>query len=273
MKGLLQRTVTGVLYVALIVFCVLWADWTLSVLCALFAVLAIIEADKLMRGIGNVSGVLMIVDLAFAVMLLLTGSYSSNSWVASIPLLLLYMLVRPVMQLYGHSETPLTDIAKSFFTFVWIVIPLLMIMILSSLTGRYFVLAMFIMIWLNDTGAFIFGTLLGRHRLFERISPKKSIEGFVGGLIVTAVFGWFMPSLFANAISAYPAWYYAAMGVVVSVAATYGDLVESMFKRALHVKDSGNILPGHGGILDRIDSLLLVVPATLLFVSVMTILI
>ncbi|MDE6280052.1 MAG: phosphatidate cytidylyltransferase, partial [Paramuribaculum sp.] len=114
-----------------------------------------------------------------------------------------------------------------------------------------------IMLWLNDTGAYCVGSLMGRHRLCERLSPKKSWEGFWGGMFFTAVgavllMPWYMPGT--------PWIFGAGTGIIISIAATWGDLVESMLKRSQGVKDAGNILPGHGGILDRIDSLLLAAP-------------
>ena len=126
---------------------------------------------------------------------------------------------------------------------------------------------MFIMIWLNDTGAFCVGSMIGKHKLFPRISPNKSWEGFFGGVVFAIasafVFKYGFPQYFDNiSIGGL-----CGLGVVVSAFATWGDLVESLIKRTLGVKDSGTLLPGHGGILDRIDSLLLVVPASLLYLT------
>jgi phosphatidate cytidylyltransferase len=126
-----------------------------------------------------------------------------------------------------------------------------------------FVLALFIFIWINDTGAYLVGILFGKHRLFERISPKKSWEGFFGGLLFTTassfVFAYFEPEIS----------YYHWMGIslVVVVFGVWGDLVESLIKRTLEVKDSGKAIPGHGGFLDRFDSLLLAVYAVLFYVQ------
>ena len=120
-------------------------------------------------------------------------------------------------------------------------------------------------IWLYDTGAYCVGMLLGRHRLFERISPKKSWEGVIGG-IIACVAGAYVTNYWFDEFFQVPdinVW--VGLSVVVAVFATFGDLVESLIKRTVGVKDSGNILPGHGGILDRIDSLLLVAPAVLIY--------
>ena len=134
----------------------------------------------------------------------------------------------------------------------------------------WLVLMMFVMIWLNDTGAYCVGSLFGRHRLCERLSPKKSWEGFWGGMAFCIIAGavccfinngWSMASE-GCAISLVK---WVGLGMLVSLMSTWGDLFESLIKRSLGVKDSGHLIPGHGGILDRIDSLLLVAPATFVY--------
>ena len=136
--------------------------------------------------------------------------------------------------------------------------------------GTALLLAMFVMIWLSDTGAFIVGSLLGRHKLFPRISPAKSWEGFFGGIIFVIASAFVMKYCFGAYFTSTSLAALCGMGVTTAVFATWGDLVESLIKRTLGVKDSGNILPGHGGILDRIDSLLLVIPATLIYLVTIT---
>ena len=125
-----------------------------------------------------------------------------------------------------------------------------------------FVLALFVFIWLNDTGAFLVGSMIGKHRLFERISPKKSWEGFFGGM----VFAMLASQVFAY-IDSEIAWYnWLGLSVVIVIFGTWGDLVESLLKRTLGVKDSGKILPGHGGMLDRFDSVMLAIPAAYMYI-------
>lgn len=128
-------------------------------------------------------------------------------------------------------------------------------------------LAIFLFLWTNDTGAYCFGTLFGKHRLFERISPKKSWEGSIGGgvlsLVVASVVAYFDQSL--------NLWQWLGFALVVVVFGTWGDLVESLLKRQLGIKDSGNILPGHGGMLDRFDSSLLAIPAVAVYLYFLSI--
>ena len=156
-------------------------------------------------------------------------------------------------------------VRQSLASVFYVALPLTMLNALIAKFSPQLALAVFIFIWLYDTGAFLVGCAIGKHRLFERISPKKSWEGVAGGAVFVIAF--------AIAISCIPAlnaffnpqalsidtW--IVMGITAVVAATLGDLFESLLKRTAGVKDSGNIIPGHGGILDRIDSLLFVVPA------------
>lgn len=264
MNSLIKRTLTGTIYVAVIVLSIIFTSWAFPIVCAIFATLGLIEYDKLTRDVGSNSGVAFTIDSLFAVLTTLPAAFGVGPMMGFLGLTL-YAMVRLVAQLYLKSPTPITDSAKSFLAFAWIVAPLIMLEFLWSVS-RPLVLVMFIMIWLNDTGAFIVGCTMGRHKLFERVSPKKTWEGFFGGLAFTAVFGYFTPQLLelCSLPSPATAWLMLAMGCAVSIVGTFGDLCESLFKRALHAKDSGNILPGHGGILDRIDSLLLVTPTIFL---------
>jgi phosphatidate cytidylyltransferase len=148
---------------------------------------------------------------------------------------------------------------------LYIALPLLVLQFIYKI-GAGFVLLMFVLIWLNDTGAFLVGCTLGRHRLFPRISPKKSWEGFFGGMAFCIAAGVAAKLIFPEYffICSMPAM--VGFGIVVCVFATWGDLIESLIKRTAGVKDSGKLLPGHGGILDRIDSLLVVSLATMTYI-------
>ena len=126
-----------------------------------------------------------------------------------------------------------------------------------------FIMAIFIFVWLDDTGAYLVGSLIGKHKLFERISPKKSWEGFFGGLILSLAssqaFAWFAPEI--NRMN------WLGLAATVVLFGTWGDLIESLLKRTLGVKDSGNVLPGHGGMLDRFDSVMLAVPTSYIYIE------
>ncbi|MDE6116713.1 MAG: phosphatidate cytidylyltransferase [Duncaniella sp.] len=282
MKNLIQRSITGAIYVALICASVLTGGWYYIAFFGLLAIIALQEFYNLSNAstggenattliVDVVGGVILCVGLGCVNMSLMPPFTTAVLGGTFFALYLLYLLVRLVMQLYSQENSPLTNLAYSYMGQMYIALPIgLMSMYYTLNDGKALLLLMFIMIWLNDTGAFLVGSMIGRHRLFPRISPKKSWEGFVGGVAFAIISGiiaklW-MPDYFESAsfVSL------CGMGFIVGIFATWGDLVESLIKRTLGVKDSGNILPGHGGILDRIDSLLLVVPATLLYLIAIT---
>ncbi len=167
-----------------------------------------------------------------------------------------------INELYRARENPFSNIGITILGVLYVVVPFGYLLIAnfsepSEWMSRKFDIgfAFFFMLWANDTGAYIFGSWLGKHKLFERISPKKSWEGFIGGALVAVLVGY----LFSlNSNECWCQW--MIMSLIIVVFGTLGDLVESMLKRSLNVKDSGAILPGHGGILDRFDGLLLAAP-------------
>ncbi|WP_289288940.1 phosphatidate cytidylyltransferase [uncultured Muribaculum sp.] len=266
MKNLLLRSLSGAIYVALIVAAILINRWTFLALCLLFAILALIEFFKLSHvSTAKKSTATCIVDILGAIALI-TSTWCAVSFNIHTPFAayLGYFLVRFIMQLYVQDKSPLVNLAYSMMGQLYIGFPLAMMSCIYAISP-YLVLAMFIFIWLNDTGAFIVGSSIGRHPLFPRISPKKSWEGFWGGLVFCIATALLIMNLWPATFAPVKLSLMVAMSVVVSIFATWGDLVESMIKRTLHVKDSGTIMPGHGGILDRIDSLLCVSPAVLCY--------
>ncbi|MDE7411768.1 MAG: phosphatidate cytidylyltransferase, partial [Paramuribaculum sp.] len=155
--------------------------------------------------------------------------------------------------------------AFTIMSLVYIAFPMACTVVVYHLFGPQMTLFVFVLVWLNDTGAFLVGSAVGSHRLFARLSPKKSWEGFFGGVLVCIIAAWIV-SGFSGVFAYVPGWMYMVLACGVSVLATWGDLFESMLKRNVGVKDSGNLIPGHGGILDRIDSLLFVMPGVLVLI-------
>jgi phosphatidate cytidylyltransferase len=180
-------------------------------------------------------------------------------------LILTIFLLLFVIEMFRKQENPFTNIACSVAGIIWIVIPFSLINDIPSILsdGKYFLLSLFIFVWVYDTLAYCIGSLTGKHRLMERISPKKSWEGAIGAAILTIVLSFFMHKIFAGLPLSVSQW--MILSFIVTVFATAGDLVESLFKRQLQVKDSGFILPGHGGVLDRFDSILFVIPFASLY--------
>lgn len=198
----------------------------------------------------------------FATVILLSAGYSL---IMPLTAYLAYFVIRMVIQLYDRSDNAITSLSHSFMGQLYVTMPLSLLNVIYFDFAPHMLLAIFIMIWLNDTGAFCVGSLIGKHKLFERISPNKSWEGFWGGLAFCVVAGILFSTAFSSYFYGLNLAEWILLGIVVSIFSTWGDLCESLIKRTMHVKDSGHIIPGHGGLLDRIDSLLLVVPASIIF--------
>ncbi len=266
MKKLLVRTLSGLIYCAIIITAIWFGTDTVTALAALFGVLGILEFTKIC---GNLtSGHIPVILLDISGVLALCVS----PYIVSIPIWIGVLILRLIVELYINEDNPLRSLSESFFGQLYIGLPLgCMVLIATWFYSPMILMAIFFLIWINDTGAFVTGCTLGRHRLFERISPKKSWEGFFGGLVFSLIaaylFGTYCQDFFGWH---HNIWIWIGLGLITTIFSTWGDLVESLVKRTLHIKDSGNIIPGHGGILDRIDSLLLVAPAAMIYMILVT---
>ncbi len=212
--------------------------------------------------LGIITGVVI-----FTANFLLAAKYTEDNriFLFAIPLLILIFIV----ELYRQKDQPFNNISFTLFGISYIALPfsLLNYFAFNKLTNFQFdpkiVLGFIFLIWLNDTGAYLSGMTLGKHKLFERISPKKTWEGSIGGALFTCLAA-FVISLFFKELTTLQ---WIIMSPIVVLTGTFGDLAESLFKRSINIKDSGNILPGHGGILDRFDSLFLSIPAGYIYLQ------
>lgn len=174
-----------------------------------------------------------------------------------------------VRELYKKSKIPFSNIAYTFLGLIYAVVPFMFFHSIAFISGEYnykLALGFFLMLWGNDTGAYIFGMKFGKKRLFERHSPKKSWEGFFGGVFTSILVG----ATLSHYFSIYSLYQWLSLATIISCFGTMGDLVESMFKRSIEIKDSGKILPGHGGLLDRFDGLLLSAPVVFVYLYLIT---
>lgn len=285
MKKLLTRSLSGIVYVALIVGAILGDPVWFTVLMSLFSAIAVLEFRKLvMPPAGSIvqkaiaatdlltAAALPLVSLGFTYTEALSERNFSIITAFIIVIFAAYPLLRFTLALYDRSERPFAMAARSVMSIFYISIPLTLASIINIASSAFSWLSMmmFIMIWLNDTGAFCTGCTMGRHKMFERLSPKKTWEGFWGGFAACVVAGALCPLVIYPSVPGAPVFIiWAVYGAIVSGAATVGDLFESLIKRTVGVKDSGNLIPGHGGLLDRIDSLLAVAPLTMLLAIIL----
>jgi phosphatidate cytidylyltransferase len=163
-----------------------------------------------------------------------------------------------VPALFSRSDNPFADVGWNIIPVFWILVPLILASKIYLQRGGLFLLAIFGLIWIFDSGSYIFGSLIGRHKLFERVSPKKTWEGLIGGVVITLVVAFFAEKI-PTLAQLTKIWWLILAGVIV-IASTFGDLIESLLKRSLGIKDSGRIMPGHGGFLDRFDAFYFSVP-------------
>jgi len=271
MNNMMTRALSGVVYMALIVGAVLGGRDCFFILVALFTALSMSEMQSLLSRRAKMSGIVRFCDIAMA-LCILSGVYGIYAGIVSLAVFIVviavYLPVRIVFAVADRTESPAMSTLYSFLTMFYLAWPLLLLFCAYCTSGRQVVMATFVFLWLNDTGAYLSGRAFGRTKLCERLSPKKTWEGFWGGFCLTLIAGIICGWLIADgSVRSYVIWgIYAAL---VSVAGTFGDLFESLVKRTIGVKDSGNIIPGHGGILDRIDSLLAVAPFAALMVWIL----
>jgi phosphatidate cytidylyltransferase len=223
---------------------------------------------------GIITGISVYVLSSLIAAGILPGSY----FLILVPLMSVIMII----ELYRKQEKPFDSLAHTFFSVLYTAIPFSIFPFsafthtdscrvgVESILSHSFIgfspgiiLGFFILLWAFDSGAYLIGMSLGKHQLMERISPKKTWEGFFGGLIIAAVVAW----IFSGWLGVLARKEWIIVSVIVSIAGTYGDLVESMLKRSLGVKDSGTIMPGHGGFLDRFDSVMISFPLVYLYIS------
>jgi len=279
MKNFIIRTITGVFFVAAIVVSFL-NPMAMVFLFALVTGLTIWEFCGLVNERPYVQVNQFICTVAGVYLFLAMAGHCSG-WVTSdtvfIPYLItiIYLLVA---ELYMKDKDPVNNWAYTMLSQLYIALPFSTINVLAfPQTGHYsFILplSVFIFLWMNDTGAYCVGSLLGRHKLFPRVSPGKSWEGSIGGgllVIGVAVLIWYLLGG-TQQETGLGVLHWAGLGLTVVVFGTWGDLVESLFKRTLGIKDSGNILPAHGGMLDRFDSSLLAIPAAVIYLFTISLL-
>jgi len=254
---MLVRAITGFFFVSFIILATIFGGWYFQVLFGIVAILALNEFYSLFKD-SNVKPNLS-QGVIIGVLIYLMALYSINEQELNVYLIGLLVILFPLVgfaELYRKKESPFQNMGVTLVGLFYVVLPFVLINVMRLNTDNFWpVLSIFILTWCSDTFAYLVGRKIGKRKLFERISPNKSWEGFVGGLLFSVLAGliiaYFTDDSFVK---------YIVYGIVISSFGTLGDLVESMLKRSLKIKDSGTILPGHGGLLDRFDAVIFVIP-------------
>lgn len=268
-SNLVKRVLSALVAVPIIITCVSWSLWSYFLLFLLVVVSTMLEFYQLadLSGIRpnkflGIGGVILTYVLVF---MHASGQLSGNYLYLLCPVI---ALIFPI-ELHKKGTIPFTNIAYTLLGMVYVGGPFVLLHLIAFATGTYryeMVMGILLTLWANDTGAYLVGTSVGKRRLFERISPQKSWEGALGGAAMVLAVSYAIAHYFR--IIDLVGW--LGIGVITVVAGTYGDLVESMLKRSLKIKDSGRALPGHGGWLDRFDSFLLTIPFIVVFVKLLS---
>jgi phosphatidate cytidylyltransferase len=273
LNNFFQRLFTGIGFIALIAGSILAGKYYFGALFLCITILTLYEFFRLYSGtqyiLEKTSGIVT-GSLIFVISFLFFSGLVSIAYFGLIIPAVLFIFI---YEIYRNRDYPFLSMALLIFGLLYIALPfsLSSYLVFPGVNNHNYtpgiLLGLLSLIWLNDTSAYVFGMLFGKHRLFERISPKKSWEGAVGGTIVTIGLGYWL-NYFTPYLSRID---WLVLSLLVSVFGIYGDLFESMLKRSVSIKDSGNLLPGHGGILDRMDSLLFIIPASVAYLMLKTV--
>ncbi|MDT0559326.1 phosphatidate cytidylyltransferase [Ichthyenterobacterium sp. W332] len=270
MKELYTRALSGTVYVGLLLLALKWQYALLSVF-FFFGLVCLAEFKKLIELKS------LIPYFVFSLLFIVFGLWKTifghtNGFSEAIQILLvitIFVLLILIKDLFSEKTIPLFASKRFIITTFYLssgFVFLILIANFNSVFSPLLLLGAFILVWVNDTFAYLIGKNFGRQKLFPRISPKKTVEGFLGGLFFACIASYFIAQ-FTNTLN-FTSW--LVLGIIISVFGTLGDLIESKFKRQANVKDSGVIMPGHGGLLDRLDSIIFAAPFIYLFLKLIT---
>ena len=267
LSNLQQRIIAGVIGVAIILSATLYADWTFLILFCSICVLTQLEFYKLLGLDGNQPltyyGTFCGLSINLLTYFIEKGDLKYENYFIISPLATLIFFIK----LYKKKDIrPFQNIAFTFLGIIYVALPFSLMIVLALLNDTYnpeIILGCLFLLWATDVGAYFAGTYFGKRKLFERVSPKKSWEGAFGGAVFAGIIAYLLGIYFKSHAS----WEWFCIGTIIVISGTLGDLVESLFKRSISIKDSGSTIPGHGGFLDRFDGLLLSVPFIITFVK------
>ncbi len=272
LKNLGIRTLTGAIFVLVLISSMLINSYLFAGLFLIICILGTLEFHNIVNKNLHISSskwVSLFLNIFTYSIILISALEQKYSY-----LLYALFLILPIsmaIEMYRKTKSSIYNIALNLLSVIYIALPLSILNYfynfpISNASNGYFLMVFFILIWANDTGAYLVGSSIGKHRFFERISPKKSWEGFFGGLFFSILIGYFLNSYFKFM----PIEYWIGLNLLIVLSSSFGDLAESMIKRTLVIKDSGNLLPGHGGILDRFDAVIFSSPFVYVYLQFLT---
>ncbi|MDA3852776.1 MAG: phosphatidate cytidylyltransferase [Bacteroidales bacterium] len=267
-NSLLQRIITGAIFIGIIIAALLYSHYASFVVFGIAMYMTLIEflqmsaSKTISKTHINVLKALMMAVYA-ATYFYAIGSLSISPLYWLTP----FFLILAILELFNKEGDTFHNISTAVLSLIYIVLPFSLVNIMINMDGEFngeFLLIIFFLVWINDSFAYLFGVSLGKHRLWERISPKKSWEGFIGGGLTTLILSGLAARFYFQDL------YLEIMGlaIIVVIFGTFGDLFESQLKRKFGVKDSGTALPGHGGFLDRLDSFLFIIPIAIVYLQI-----
>lgn len=259
MNNFLKRTLTAGAFVAVLLGCTYYSQLSFSILFAIITILGVWEfytlsekgENKPQKLIGTLTAAIVFLSNSLVCM----GYFSSSLLIIAIPFIFLIFIV----ELYSKAKHPFRNIAFTLTGIIYVAVPLSLLNYIVTYSGIYsyqVLFGFFFILWSSDTGAYLSGSAFGKNKLFLRISPGKTWEGSIGGAIAAYIIAFIISGWYTD-VSRID---WMVIATILIVIGTLGDLVESLYKRSKDVKDSGNLLPGHGGILDRFDSLIMATP-------------
>ncbi|EJG03097.1 phosphatidate cytidylyltransferase [Flavobacterium sp. F52] len=292
MNETLKRTISGAVYIALLLTSILFSTESFITLFGVFLIITIYEFSNIVN-LNKIFSILFGISIYAAIILVshynkqttqfindtFNSDISLDTNIKQLDLILLAVTIvvsiKCIIFLFYDSVQKVSTSSKYLYLLGYITLPFVFIVKISFGTNDYnpkIILGLFVLIWTNDTFAYLVGKSMGKHKLFERVSPKKTIEGFLGGVVFAAFAGFLISKLYIQPkpeFSSKSILIWTIIALIVSLFGTIGDLIESKFKRIAGVKDSGSIMPGHGGILDRLDSVIFVAPIIFLFYQIL----
>ena len=260
MNETLKRALSGAVYVILLLGCISYSREGLAILFGFFLIIGVYEFCK-MCGLNY----FISIPLAGGAYFYLWNKNSDLNLNTALTAIAIIISIKLLLYLFNHNKPHFKTYTRYFLLFGYIILPFILANYVAMGVKGYnpkILISIIILIWTNDTFAYLVGKNLGKNKLFPSVSPKKTIEGFIGGLIFTVIGGALLAHFYIMASNLY---IWIVIASIVSVFSTLGDLIESKLKRVAGIKDTGNIMPGHGGILDRLDSIIFVIPFINLF--------